>query len=398
MSSFFAKIRQVCEIIVARFIDDRLPYASSALTFTTLLAVVPLLAVSISFFSAFSAFHSVRDQVQQFIIQNFIPAAGDAIQSYLQGFIAQAGKLSALGTIFLIVTAITMMLTIERSLNDIWGVSRRKLGIYGWARYWAILSLAPIFIGLSVVATSYVISLPFVVGTVTTLGVKTLFFKSIPFVLTVLVFWLLYVAVPNCRVPWRHGFIGAVIATSLFELFKKGFVFYVAHFATYNVIYGAIAVVPIFLLWIYMLWVIILFGALVSNVLATHDFTAKVGKIDGFTHAFLWLGGLWQAQKEGKGLSLKQLYTSLPGHYQIDANELLGTLESANLIQSMSGEKYMLSRDFSSTTLAELYEILPWKLPAVKKNSVFTPKMKKALTKAADSLQKRLNVPLSELY
>lgn len=398
MSQLLTYIGHVCYTIGKRFITDRLTSASATLTFTTLLALVPLLTIAIAIFSAFPMAHSFSNDVSQFILQNFVPTSGEVVQKYLHNFINQAGKLSLVGTIALIITVILMMITIEQAFNNIWKTQQRQLNLAAFLRYWAILSLAPIFIGLSIAATSYIITLPVIIGTATKLGMRALLLNSTPWVLTILILWLLYVAVPNCKVPWRYGFIGALLATILFEIAKKGFVLYINNFATYSFIYGAVAIIPIFLVWLYLLWMIILLGSLIANVLTMHYFTGKTGTLDGFTHAFLWLGYLWQAQRQGKSMSLKQLYGTLAGHYAINANQQLQYLLQAKLVAITSRKKYVLARDFSHITLADLYKILPWKLPQDIAHTLLPKKAQDLLANTNLLLQEKLHVPLSELY
>lgn len=295
-----------------RFSDDRLTYSASALTYTTLLSLVPLVAVSLAIFSAFPIFSQVSGEVQNFIFQNLIPTSGQVIQNYLSQFSQQAAQLSVISTIFLIVTTIMMMLTIERALNDVWHIRRRRRGLSAILRYWGVLSLAPIAIVASIAATSYFVSLPIILGTAQALGLKAALLKSVPILLTILVFSLIYVVIPNCHVPVRYALLGAIVATILFEIAKRLFVIYVTRVATYELIYGALAVIPIFLLWVYCLWVIILFGALMSNILTTYYFTAALGEIDGFTHAFLWLGFCGKRNKRERALPLSNYKNVCP--------------------------------------------------------------------------------------
>ncbi len=381
-----------------RFVKDRFTYSAAALTYTTLLAIVPLMAVGLSILSAFPVFGDIKGQMQSFIFSNFVPAKGEVVQQYLSTFAGQASKLSVVGTIFLVVTAVLTMLTIERALNDIWRVQERRRGVSAWLRYWAILSLGPLFAGLSLAATTYVVSMPFIKGAAESIGAGGLLAAGLPFALSVVGLTLLYTVVPNCRVPWRYGFIGGLLASILFEIAKRVFIFYVTGFNTYELLYGALATVPILLLWIYLAWVIVLFGALVSNVLATQYFTRCGGRIDGFMHAFLWLRSLWQAQQEGCALSLAQLFQSNPGHYTVHAGKQLAVLRKAKLVGTTQSGHYVLLRDLSSITLAELYRLLPWALPDVEQAKKAGGQLGTLIAQSQQAVDDRLSLPLSELY
>lgn len=264
---FLKNLWKILRSIGIRFVKERFTYSASALTVTTLLAIVPLMAVVFSIFSFFPAFQHIGDQVQQFVFQNFIPASGKIIQQYLLIFISQATRLPTTGIIILTVTAVMMMLTIEHALNDVWKVERQQYTFLSMLRYWAVLSLVPILIALSLMVTSYIISLPILAVSKMTLEMHQFLYGALPFLITVFILTLLYTVVPDRKVPIECGFAGAFIATILFELAKKGFVLYLTHFPTYQLIYGALASIPIFIVWIYLSWVIVLFGALISNVL-----------------------------------------------------------------------------------------------------------------------------------
>lgn len=394
---FFLYVKKILKTIARRFIEDRLTYSASALTYTTLLALVPLLTVILTILSAFPAFRAAGNEIQQFIFSNFIPASGSAVQSYLQSFIQQAGQLSFVGTSFLVVTALMMMITVDHALNAIWQTSKSRYTLTMIIRYWTILSLVPILVGLSMVTTSYLVSLPLISDTVSFFGLQSFLSGSVPYLFAIVALSLLYTFIPNCKVPFQNGFIGAIIATILFESAKKAFVIYLMNVPTYRVIYGAIAVIPIFLLWIYISWVIVLFGALISNVL-THPYRSSEQRLDGFTQAFLWLGYLWKAYREGKGLSLNQLSQITAKLYELDPSQLVDTLKQNKLIHLSDNNEYRLSQDFSTFTLAELYHALSWKLPQAKSSEIYSGKIYALLSEADKSIDKSLRVPLGLIY
>lgn len=397
MMNFFSMFWRIIRLIGVRFYSDRLTYSASALTYTTLLALVPFLTVCMTIMSAFPFFKEIGVGLQQFVFQNFIPSSGQVIQGYIYTFIQQASQLSVVGMIFLIVTSISMMLTIERAINDIWKVHSQRQGISAISLYWAILSLAPIFIGLSIAATSYLISLPFMTDVAAKFTWGKLLIGNIHISITFLVLMFLYIGVPNRKVLWRYGFIGALIATVLFELTKKLFVFYVMHATTYQHIYGALAIVPIFLLWLYLLWVYVLLGALISNVLTKHFYGITADGIDGFSHAILWLEKLWIAQQKGEGLSVHELYRQVPLNYQIDSYDMLLILENNQMVRKINVNEYMLSRDLSHFTLGNLYQQLPWKLPNILCKNLSELAIN-VLKMVDQDLQKNLNVPLGDIF
>ncbi len=253
--------------VVQRFCEDRCTRVAGALSFTTLLALVPLTAVTFAIFSRFEIFETWMTMAQEFIYGNFVPASGEAVSRYLQKFAANAGKLTIWGLLFLLLTSLMLMATIERVFNDIWHVPHTRKRLHRYLGYGALLVLGPMLIGISLSSTSYLVSLPLFSRHAPLGDVKVFLLAAMPVIFEWLAFWALYVVVPNYRVRLRHGLIGSLFATVIFEIAKRGFAFFVTHFANYKAIYGAIAALPVFLIWIYLSWTIILAGAVMTATL-----------------------------------------------------------------------------------------------------------------------------------
>lgn len=256
---------KACGIAAKRLFLDKYTYRASALAFTTLLTLVPLVVVIVSIISFFPIFTKFITLAQNYIFENFVPTSGTTIQFYLERFINQATKLPTLGIVFLFFTVITLIITIEHTLNDIWQAQQRKKKITAILLYWLVLILMPLLLGFSVFFGSYVFSISWFSGATSKLGIQIPLLVSLPLLINTVMFSALYVAVPNCKVPWKDGFLGGFIAAGLFEIAKKGFALYMRKFPNYELIYGTLATIPIFLLWIYISWLIILYGALVTH-------------------------------------------------------------------------------------------------------------------------------------
>lgn len=265
--NFFGALRRFTRWVVQRFREDRCTRVAGALSFTTVLALVPMTAVMFALFSHFEIFQSWMKLTLGFFYGNFVPATGDTVSSYLQKFAANAGKLTAWGLLLLFFTSLMVMATIERVFNDIWHVPQTRRRLHRFLSYGVLLVLGPVLIGISLSSTSYLFSLPLFSRYATLGGLKTFFLAAIPIIFEWLAFWVLYVIVPNYRVRRRHGLIGSLFATVLFEFAKHGFNFFVTHFTNYTTIYGAVAALPVFLVWIYLSWTIILLGAVVTATL-----------------------------------------------------------------------------------------------------------------------------------
>ena len=297
-----------CYFVAKRFMSDDCAYRASALTFTSLLAIVPLMSVSLTIFSALPPFKHLIVPIQNFIFAHFIPETGAVLQKYLQGFALQAQRLSFTGLTILFVTTLLTLFTVERTMNVIWRVEVRRRGVRAFLLYWAVLSLGPLLLGLSVAASSYILSLPFLTGTMAHLNINTHWLLScVSFSLSVLAFSFFYLVIPNCKVPIRYGLCGAIFSSVLFELAKFVFAFYLKRFHTYALLYGAFASIPLFFLWVYWVWLIVFLGAEVTYALTIKYRHHSTRSLDPFTHAIHWLGYLWEAQKQGKGLSLQTL-------------------------------------------------------------------------------------------
>lgn len=246
-----------------RLVEEKYTYRASALAFTTLLAVVPLLSVILSIIAIFPFFDRFVELTQDYILTNFIPTSSNVIQFYLEEFIKKSSHLPTVGLFFLLITSIMLILTVEHTLNEIWHVQMRRKKWFSFLIYWAVLLSAPILIGVSIFISSYLFSLSWFAGTTNTLGIKQPLLNLIPLLINTVIFSLIYIVVPNEHVKLRNGLFGGLVAAILFEAAKKGFALYIFYFPSYELIYGALATIPIFLVWIYISWLIVLYGALV---------------------------------------------------------------------------------------------------------------------------------------
>ena len=262
LQRLWTRLGRFLHLLVFRFIQDGGLQHTATLTYTTLLSLVPLMTVSLAIFSAFPVSDRVVAQLQDFVFQNMVPASGEVIRQYLEEFSSKASRMTGTGTVFLVIVAVMMMGTIDRALNTIWQVRRKRSPLGMFMVYWSILSLGPIFMGTSVVLTSYFVSLPLFEDAALTLGVdRHGMLGLMPVLASATAFTLLYMVVPNRSVPLRHALAGGVLAALLFELAKRGFALYLTTFPTYEAIYGALAAVPVFLIWIYLSWLVTLLGA-----------------------------------------------------------------------------------------------------------------------------------------
>lgn len=246
--------------LIRRVIHDRLTVTAGYMAYVTLLSLVPLITVVLSALSLIPGFADAGDQIRTFVLHNFVPASGDALEQYLNQFVANAGKMTAVGVAFLFVVALMLISAIDKSLNYIWRIKHKRAPVVSFSIYWMVLTLGPVLVGSSLGVSSYLGSLNLLELDGADIWAPTLL-KWLPFLLTGLAFLGLYTLVPNCRVRLAHASAGAVSAALLFEFSKKGFAFYATNFPSYELIYGALAVVPLLFVWVYLSWCIVLIGA-----------------------------------------------------------------------------------------------------------------------------------------
>ncbi|MDO6513388.1 YihY family inner membrane protein [Neptuniibacter sp. 2_MG-2023] len=340
---------------------------SAALTYTTLFAVVPLMTVSYAMLAAVPSFQGVGQELQGWVFQNFVPTTGAVVQDYLTDFSSQARKLTAVGIAVLAVTSIMMMKNIEAAFNRIWRVSEPRKGLSSFLLYWAILSLGPILIGLGLLLTSYIASLPFISSATELVGRGRLL-SLLPTLFSAAAFTLIYVAVPNCRVPFKSALIGGVVVALLFETAKRGFAAFVTQFPSYELIYGAFAAVPLFLLWIFISWVIILMGAELTRCITVYRPMDKGKKIPHLYTVVAVLYRLWKAQNEGVAVTDRCLLQEVDTLDQGRWDTYIRLLIEEGVIKRSDQGEYLLSRSMSSLSLYELNDLLPWPTPAPLKN------------------------------
>jgi len=250
--------------------EDRLLEMSSALAFTTILAIVPLLAVTLALMTAFPFFADFEQALQTFLRSQLMPEAfSETVMGYLDEFVAGASKLSAIGAVFLVVTSVMVIMSIDDALNDIWHVKKRRSIGQRFLIYWAVLTLGPLILGGTLWASTFVARQALALPGSETLHVGSLVLW-LPYLIGCVGFSLLFITVPNRKVKLIHALAGAVVTASLFELIKWALGIYFALFPTYTLIYGAFSVLPAFLLWVYFSWMAVLIGAIVAANLPEH--------------------------------------------------------------------------------------------------------------------------------
>ncbi|MGB1299122.1 MAG: virulence factor BrkB family protein [Psychrobium sp.] len=260
IKSIIATIPPLVMHVFYRAKQNRLRIVAGYLAYVSLLSIVPLVTVIFSVLSAFPVFKSMRTQIENYVYGNFIPAAGDVVQTTIGEFVDNASKGGAIGIGALVVFALMLISNIDKVLNQIWKSPKKRPLIISFSIYWMVITLGPLFVGASIAITSYAISLGGLQDGVFS-GAMEFFLRWLPLFFSILAFLMMYLMVPNVRVRVRDALIGAIIAALLFELTKKGFALYISNFPSYQAIYGALAAIPILFVWVYLSWIVVLIGA-----------------------------------------------------------------------------------------------------------------------------------------
>ena len=358
MQKNWTDLRHLLHFIAVRFKQDRCPQMAASLTVTTLLSLVPLITIGLTLFSAFQVFQNFSGQIKNFLLSNMMPeTGGKMISLYVEQFAESAAKLTAVGIVFLALTAMLMMHTIDEAFNTIWNVSKPRTLLQRVLIYWAGLTLAPLLIGGSLSLTSWLagISMGYV-RQVPEFDIVML--KVVPVLLTTLAFSLMFRVIPNRFVPLSHAFIGGAVAAVAFESMNRAFAYYIEHFPTYKLVYGAFASIPIFLLWIYLSWLTILLGALIASSLS-HWRGNPSTKITAAAQLYYALRVL-KAMSEGMRNGTVQSTPKLSMHLRIgfDSLELiLEELVKIKVVRKLDDKGWTLIRDAEHIRVSELYHL-----------------------------------------
>ncbi len=347
--------------LIKRIMDAQISRAAAALSFSTALAVVPALTLILATLAAFPAFDSLRVSLQNAIVANLVPDTGMKINEALSNFVDAAGRLTLFGVIGLVLTAIFLLLTIEGALNDIFRVIRPRLLRQRLLVFWAVMTIGPVLLGAGFSLLGYFGGRQIMEGVegvvVTPPDPAVILLGNImPTVFTWATLTFLFMIIPNRRMNLKDAMWGAAAAAVLLAGLRYLFVFFIAIMTSYQTIYGALAAVPVFLIWIYLVWLAVLTGAVVTGALPDWRYARiGVGISVGarLVLALEALARLSSARKGGAGLSGEQL-AKLIGAPDTVLTAVFADLRNGLFIAPTEEGRWVLSRDLENTPLAEL--------------------------------------------
>ncbi|UXI67460.1 YihY family inner membrane protein [Tahibacter amnicola] len=360
------KLHAFAVFLWQRFSDDRCPQAAGALAYTTLFSLVPLTAAILGILSAFPVFEQWRVSVTDFVFDNFVPAAGKTVQAYVTEFADKASQATAIGVVVLLISSVALMMSIEDAFNRIWRVATSRSTASRFVMYWTALSFGPLLLVAATAISSYLFALPLFEHAEAGLGVRSRLFGFLPFLIVWISLVASYVIIPNRRVRIRDAAIGALLGALLFEAAKRLFVLYLGSITSYEQVYGALAVVPIFMLWIYLSWLMVLLGASVSAAISAFEYRGIEERLPP-GHEFLGLLCVVQhfalAQRKGIGLRTEDLRQRERFLTDDLLQRFLVDLNRAGMVQRTETGEWALVRNLDSASLFDLYEAGLYRLP-----------------------------------
>lgn len=359
-------IHAFARFLWTRFLDDRCFETAGALSYTTLFALVPLSMVVFGILAAFPVFDAWTAQLTHFIFSNFVPSSARVVEDYLRGFAESARSLTAPGVVALLVSLLLTMWSIESTFNRVWRVPSPRPRLVRFLVYWTLLTLGSLLAVGSLGITSYLFSLPALRG-VEALDWSQRLLALLPNVVELSVFTLAYWLIPHRSVPFRFALAGGVFATILFELAKRGFAAYLLGVPTYQQLYGALAVAPIFMIWLYLSWTVVLLGASFAASLSSFRYQPRALQLPPGTELYGYLrllGRLQAARREGQGLHLADIQQREPMLTDDLLQRMLAGLSGLAIVRRAEDGGWLLSRDLGTVSLGELHERLGLRIPA----------------------------------
>lgn len=353
--------------LVIRFREERATQTAGSLTYTTLLALVPLFAVALAAATAFPVFDEWIASLQRFITENLLPntPAVNAVMDQINAFTQNVGQLTALGVVGFAVTSVMLMLTVDNALNRIFRVQRRRSMLQNIFVYWAVITLGPVLVGASLSATYLAVRQSLGALSLDILADAAL--GVLPFLFTCGALVLLYGVVPARPVDWRHALVGGLLAAIGFEIAKRAFALYLSRVPTYKLIYGAFATIPIFLVWLYVSWLVVLTGAIFTAMLPAYRAKPERHRVPGeaLADALGVLRALARAHAAGRVVRMNALAREL----RMVPDRCEAILERAAArgwaARTEGGDGWVLARDATALHVADIYRAYVFDAEAV---------------------------------
>jgi len=320
-----------------------------------LFSIVPIMAVGYRTLAFLPEYDQVGNIVSNFIFRNFVPESSAIVQSQLADFSSRALQLAGPSSVILFVTSFLLLVTIEKSFNDIWQIHERRKGWSRLVNYWAVLTIGPPLLVASIVGSTYLLTFPLI--TENALLISQVLLAWLPFIAAIATFTVLFYAVPNTVVPFKHAVVGGVMTAILFEIGKFGFRFMVTQVDIASV-YGTFAAVPFFLMWLYMVWLLILAGGVFVRTLSLSQDVAEATPEPLVIKGLRVLKILREAHVDGARVTEASINRAVPMTRE-EHERIVAVLRQERLLQTTGEDRWVLARSLRDVTLWSLYSHLP---------------------------------------
>jgi membrane protein len=394
------RLQAFARFLARRFVEDRCFETASGLAYATVFAMVPFAAAAFGVISTFPVFEAWSERLTGFLFSNFVPAAARTVEVWVRESAASASKMTLAGVIGLLVVALLLMKGIEDTFNRIWRVPSGRGPVARFLMYWAALTVGPLLVVVSLALSSYLFSLPMLADGARAAGTLL---RLTPFLLALFGFSCAYLIVPNRRVRLRDALAGGLLAALLFEASKSGLSLYLRQVPTYEQIYGALAVIPIFLLWVYLVWIAVLLGASLAASLSAFRYLPSERRLpEGLELLGLLrlLGRFAQAQIYGRALEVDELRRLESSLSDDTLMRMLERLTELKVVQRAEAGGWLLVRDLDHLSLGELYRGARLRVPleappAELLEDAIGQRIGARLQSLADNVAAALDTPLS---
>lgn len=386
------RITLFSRFLLNRFVDDRCFESAGALAYTTMFALVPFSAVVFAVLSAFPEFQVWSARITEFLFANFVPSSARSVQKFLQGSAQSAVELSGTGVVALLASVLLTMWSIEQAFNRIWRVPSARPKLTRFLMYWTLLTLGSVLAVAALAATSALFSIPALAG-VEARDFSDRLLRYLPHALEFLAFSAAYWLIPHRTVPLRFAMAGGLLATILFEWLKWALAIYLRN-ASFEQLYGALAVIPIFLIWVYTSWLVVLLGASLAASLASFRYQPRALRLSPGAEIYAvmrLLGRFEEVRRDGQGLHLAQIKQREPSFTDELLQQMISALCEMNIIQRSESGAWLLSRDLDKVPLGEIYEGMRLRIPT---DELELPSRQDAMGRASMSALDHLRQPL----
>jgi membrane protein len=390
------RFQSFSRFLLKRFTDDRLFASAGALAYTTMFALVPFSAVFFAVMSAFPLFDDWTMKITNFVFNNFVPSSAMVVETYVREFSTSARHLTVTGTAALLVSVLLTMWSIERTFNRIWRVPTIRPKFSRFLLYWTLLTFGSIITVAALSASSSVFAYVKLSG-VQSESLSNFLLRCLPFLIQFLSFTAAYWLIPHRSVPLRFALVAGLIAALLFEGLKFGFTTYISN-TNFEKLYGALAVVPIFMVWLYFSWVVILFGASIAASLSAFRYQPRALRLPNGQEFYAYLrllARLDASRVTGHGLHLAQMQVIEPMMTDDLLQRMLSGLNELHIVMRAESGAWLLTRDLDEVLLSELYERLNLRIP-IKSERLpnHDDEIGKVATDLLDHLREPLSIPL----